>query len=402
MSPHKPPNITRLYFVNVNGLRYGPQGGDFADICSTMASSHIDLLGLVETKLDTRLSYVVDTCSRAARAVFPFSRVVLSSSAISYNKPFKPGGTALISVGSITGRITHTHHDHMGRWSSTSFTGANSCKLTVISAYQVCKAPSRNDHTHFSPNAKLLASAAQQQAMINMLDPSSSMHPRAKFRVDLLAFIQKLQKDEHDIVLVGDFTKHWDLIPLDCRTLRQNAPCLTSWITVLVQLHLELTPLAVIASTTYSCLPSQPEQCQSADTNPQAIDFKGTIEAFLLILPRTNYLEMSRQVWHHQRPDTFPLRILQIVQGSSQPSFNTYRITTGSSGCSFWTLVIQTVLQIQHLLRLWTMIGFERPNLLKTNALSVQHFLTPQSLPNPDNVDVRYNFSSRLINGNNH
>lgn len=119
MSPHKPPNITRLYFVNVNGLRYGPQGGDFANICSKMASSHIDLLGLVETKLDTRLSYVVATCCRAARAVFPFSRVVLSSSAISYTKPFKPGGTALISVGSITGRITHPHHDHMGRWSST-------------------------------------------------------------------------------------------------------------------------------------------------------------------------------------------------------------------------------------------------------------------------------------------
>lgn len=152
MSAHKPSNTTRLYFANVNGLSYGPQGGDLADVCSTMATSHIDLLGLVETKLDSRLPQVVATCKRAARAVFSFSRVVLSSSAISYGTPYKPGGTALLAAGNITGRITHTHQDHMGRWSAISFLGAQTCKLTVICAYQVCKASSRNNRTHPNPS----------------------------------------------------------------------------------------------------------------------------------------------------------------------------------------------------------------------------------------------------------
>jgi hypothetical protein len=207
MSAHKPSNTTRLYFANVNGLSYGPQGGDFADVCSTMATSHIDLLGLVETKLDSRLPQVVATCKRAARAVFSFSRVVLSSSAISYGTPYKPGGTALLAAGNITGRITHTHQDHMGRWSAISFLGAQTCKLTVICAYQVCKAPSRNDRTHPNPSTKLLASITQQQAMINMLEPGSSMHPRAKFRGDLLAFIKELQQDGHEVILIGDFNE---------------------------------------------------------------------------------------------------------------------------------------------------------------------------------------------------
>ena len=53
MADHKPENTTRMYFVNVNGLRFGPQGGDFLDACATMHTAHIDILGLAETKLDT-------------------------------------------------------------------------------------------------------------------------------------------------------------------------------------------------------------------------------------------------------------------------------------------------------------------------------------------------------------
>jgi hypothetical protein len=52
---HKPSNTTRLYFANVNGLQYGAQGGDLATTCNTMHNSHIDILGLVETKLDSNL-----------------------------------------------------------------------------------------------------------------------------------------------------------------------------------------------------------------------------------------------------------------------------------------------------------------------------------------------------------
>jgi hypothetical protein len=53
MADHKTENTTRMYFINVNGLQFGPQGGDFLDACGTIHTVHIDILGLAETKLDT-------------------------------------------------------------------------------------------------------------------------------------------------------------------------------------------------------------------------------------------------------------------------------------------------------------------------------------------------------------
>jgi hypothetical protein len=145
---HKPPNTTRVYFANVNGLQYGAQGGDFATICNTMHSSHIDILGLVETKLDSNLPYVMASCTRAARRTFRFSRVVLSSSAIRYNNSFKPGGTGLVLADHVTGRIITTYRDSMGRWSAVSLRGAKTSKLAIVCAYQVCLSTSRISTGH--------------------------------------------------------------------------------------------------------------------------------------------------------------------------------------------------------------------------------------------------------------
>jgi exonuclease III len=50
-----------MYFVNVNGLRFGPRGGDFSEVCATMHTAHIDILGLAETKLDTHKRNVIAT-----------------------------------------------------------------------------------------------------------------------------------------------------------------------------------------------------------------------------------------------------------------------------------------------------------------------------------------------------
>jgi hypothetical protein len=141
MTPNKPPNTTRMFFANVNGLRFGPQGGDFIDLCAQMDISHIDLLGIAETKLDTQNGIVAATCAKAARRIFSFSRVVMASSAIRYAGTFKPGGTALITAGCTTGRIATTFRDSMGRWCAVSFLGAQNKIITVISAYQVCDTP---------------------------------------------------------------------------------------------------------------------------------------------------------------------------------------------------------------------------------------------------------------------
>jgi hypothetical protein len=97
MPHHKTENTTRMYFVNVNGLRFGPQGGDSLDACASMHTAHIDILEVAETKLDTHKRNVLTTCANAARRVFSFPRVFMSSNAFSYRNHYKPG-TSLIAA----------------------------------------------------------------------------------------------------------------------------------------------------------------------------------------------------------------------------------------------------------------------------------------------------------------
>jgi hypothetical protein len=43
--------------------------------------------------------------------------------------------------------------------------------------------------------------------MIDIAEPGSTMHPRTKFRQDLLNFVLKLQREGHDNILMGDFNE---------------------------------------------------------------------------------------------------------------------------------------------------------------------------------------------------
>jgi hypothetical protein len=61
MFTNKPPNTTRVFFVNVNGLQFGSLGDEFTDVCFQMNEANIDILSLAETKLDTQKRNVVAT-----------------------------------------------------------------------------------------------------------------------------------------------------------------------------------------------------------------------------------------------------------------------------------------------------------------------------------------------------
>lgn len=88
LPPSKPPNTTRVYFINTNGIRFGATGGEFREICNTMHTDNIDVLGIVETKLDTHHPGVRYSCQQTARQVFRHVRVDMSSSNIRYKALF--------------------------------------------------------------------------------------------------------------------------------------------------------------------------------------------------------------------------------------------------------------------------------------------------------------------------
>jgi hypothetical protein len=162
-----------------------------------MHKDNIDILGIAETSFVTQHRAFVPICIRSAHRTFSPSRVVLC--AISYSSSFKPIGTALITAGSTTGRITNTYQDPMGRWCATSYRGAQTREVTVISAYR--------DLRRHGTIGRSMAAVTQQQAMINITDPQSTVHPRAKFRLDLHTFLQTLQQKGHEIILMEDFNE---------------------------------------------------------------------------------------------------------------------------------------------------------------------------------------------------
>ena len=212
MTPIPQPSTTRIYFVNVNGLSYGATGGEFSEVCATMATDNIDILGLAETKLDTYHRKVLSTCYKAARQNLTHSKVLLSSSRRVYGSPNKPGGTGLITAGSLVGRLHNTGTDEMGRWCYATYKGTNDTLLTVITAYQVChttptydlsRQPSSNNNT----TIKKWAAVTQQFSMMQEADPYNTRHPREQFRYDLLQFLRQLQHQRHDILLMGDFNE---------------------------------------------------------------------------------------------------------------------------------------------------------------------------------------------------
>jgi hypothetical protein len=71
-------------------------------VCSRVSEGNIDVLGIAETKLDTTMPCVLNTCHRRVRQSFAHSKLLMSSSTRSYGSTHKPGGTMLLTRGNTT------------------------------------------------------------------------------------------------------------------------------------------------------------------------------------------------------------------------------------------------------------------------------------------------------------
>ena len=139
-------------------------------------------------KRSTLISSVVNTKSNirtilynTTRQHWPRSQSVFGTTPIEFCTNYKPGGTMMVSVGDLTGRITAQSQDKWGRWTSQTFRGTGNTNLTVISAYQVV---TDNPHTG------LTTATSQQQSLL--LQSNESISPRKAFKRDVQMLIYKL------------------------------------------------------------------------------------------------------------------------------------------------------------------------------------------------------------------
>jgi hypothetical protein len=163
----------------------------------------VDIQGISEHQLDTNQQPLVSDLQTNLRRSYPSqSTLQIDSSASGALNTYKPGGTALLAVGDVVGRLESSGKggDPMGRWSFIHFRRRDMPSLTVISAYQVCPTPT---------NPKGNTAWHQQRLALNLAG-RNAIHPRKAFVDDLIQTIKKFQRQNHDIIFGGDFNETLD------------------------------------------------------------------------------------------------------------------------------------------------------------------------------------------------
>jgi hypothetical protein len=105
----KPSHCTRIHIQNVNGLTLDSRGGQFDTLCAIHKEIQADISCGQEHKLDTTQMQVRSVVYDTARQHWDRSKMTFGTTPIPFSSQYKPGGTFILSTGSITGRVRKQH-----------------------------------------------------------------------------------------------------------------------------------------------------------------------------------------------------------------------------------------------------------------------------------------------------
>jgi hypothetical protein len=194
----KPPNCTRFLTKNIHHVSTSKTDDELRIHFGDQQRLEIDYFGITEHNLDTHQYEVRQAFIDSARQSFTQYKLELGSSELQTVSTYKPGGTAIISQGNATGRITYQGSDKYGRWSYLYLQGKDDKVITYITVYQVCQKPT---------NLQGITTFHQQETAFRR-EKRKNSNPRHNFQHDLIHFIKGLQARGHQIILAGDFKEH--------------------------------------------------------------------------------------------------------------------------------------------------------------------------------------------------
>jgi hypothetical protein len=199
----KPETATRLVFANVNGL--GSTGPEQLCILDAFRALDPSIIRITETQLDTtKYETTTRPFLRHVKSLWQHNNTLLANRKETFANSWKPGGVAQIVVGGskIRLRKADPYPSGMGRWVSHTLVGTNDIPFTIITSYRVSQS---------NPLAVGALTAAQQQwrhlARHNQPNPD----PRTHFISDI---IKQLQRNHHDIYLMGDLNESEGAAPI--------------------------------------------------------------------------------------------------------------------------------------------------------------------------------------------
>ena len=193
----KPATITRVYVSNINGMHLDARGGKFDTICRIVRDIKADIFCAQEHNVDTTQGPLRKIIFDTAHQHWERHRIVVGTTPIQFKTPFKPGGTLVLTVESLTGRICKQIRDKWGRWSGQEYLCQGGKKLVVLSAYQpIVKGGCTGKIT-----------VAAQHLSLLLASQDKTTNPRVAFRRDLISCLQAYHKQKYKILLVGDFNE---------------------------------------------------------------------------------------------------------------------------------------------------------------------------------------------------
>jgi exonuclease III len=189
--------ITRLYAINVNGISIDRRGGTFDDICRSVKEMQVDIFCAQEHNLDTTQLTVRSALYETAGKHWTRNRLVMGTSPITFDHAYKPGGTLILTVDSLTGRVVKQDRDKWGRWVIQEFMGRGNRRLVVFSVYQPVDKSSQPGRV----------TVAAQQVSLLCLSHDSVKNPRRAFCRDLFKALKAYSDDGASLLVLGDFNE---------------------------------------------------------------------------------------------------------------------------------------------------------------------------------------------------
>ena len=194
----KSPKVTRLLFINTNGLDLGTDAHSLNELCSNGKSQEFNILLLAETNTHWKNKHAKDKFRNIIAQQWKRASVTTAETYLPWHSIYKPGGTAIITDNMIRSRKSQSGEDSHGsrRWSFITLQGQEGRHLTIISVYKVCSTtidPTKTDTT-LTKQWIILQDKLEKESITSL----TITH--------LEQFIHKLTKQNHEVIL-GIFRK---------------------------------------------------------------------------------------------------------------------------------------------------------------------------------------------------
>ena len=200
---HEVEGSVRLFFQNVHGLTHSTTLEDYRYYLQCTQGLSVDVLGLSETNTCWSHHHLSSDFRSATQKFHRQSKIAFGtvSPAVDQclqSESFQSGGNVTAVLGSISSRVSGSNicdHTGLGRWSGVTLEGPDAKKLSIITAYRVCKG---------SPQRAPLGSSFLREYEYFREQKFQSVNPRRQFFVDLQQTILALQEMGHCIILMLD------------------------------------------------------------------------------------------------------------------------------------------------------------------------------------------------------